>query len=254
MTTLEARQVWFEACFNFRDLGGYETGQGGRIRWQMLYRSDSLHRLTPADAVLFQSLGIRTVIDLRSGTELEDHGRLRVAGGGTAWHHAPMLDNVKLRVPADGEPAPVRDERAAANPYVYIVDGFGPSIAATFQLLAAEGALPAVFHCMSGKDRTGIVSALLLDLLGVPEEAIAADYALTEETRTRSTTWIEMNEPELAAFFARIPPDLNRAHPEKILELLAYIRSSYGSSAGLLSRLGVTDAEQSALRSRLLEF
>jgi Tyrosine phosphatase family len=81
-----------------------------------------------------------------------------------------------------------------------------------------------------------------------------ADYALTEETRARSTTWIEIHEPELAAFFARIPPDLNRADPEKICQLLGYIRSSYGSSAGLLSHLGVTDAEQSALKSRLLEF
>ena len=253
MTTLESRQVLFEACFNFRDLGGYETRQGERTRWQMLYRSDSLHRFTPADVALFHSLAIRTVIDLRSGTELEDHGRFRVAGDGTAWHHAPMLDNLKLRVPADGEPAPVREQRAVANPYVYIVDGFGASIATTFKLLAADKALPAVFHCMSGKDRTGVVSALLLDLLGVPEEAIAADYALTEETRARSTSWIEVNEPELAAFFARIPPDLNRAHPEKILELLSYIGSSYGSSAALLSRLGVTDAEQSALKSRLLE-
>ncbi len=80
-----------------------------------------------------------------------------------------MLDNVKLRVPADGDAPPVRNERAAANPYVYIVDEFGPSIAATFKLLAVDGALPAVFHCMSGKDRTGIVTALMLDLLGVPE-------------------------------------------------------------------------------------
>ncbi len=253
MTTLESRQVCFEACFNFRDLGGYETRDGGRIRWQTLYRSDSLHRLTPADEVLFQSLAIRTVIDLRSGTEVEDHGRFQVSGGGTAWHHAPMLDNVKLRVPAEGEAAPARDVRAAANPYVYIVDEFGTSIAATIKLLAVDGALPAVFHCMSGKDRTGIVTALVLDLLGVPEDAIATDYALTEETRVRSTTWIEEHEPELAAFFARIPPDLNRAHPEKILELLGYIRSSYGSATGLLSRLGVTDEEQSALKSRLLE-
>jgi protein tyrosine/serine phosphatase len=254
MTTLESRQVVFEACFNFRDLGGYETDDGGRTRWHTLYRSDSLHRLTPADEVLFQSLSIRSVIDLRSGTELDDHGRFRVDGGDTVWHHAPMLDNVKLRVPPDGEAAPARDEKAAANPYVYIIDGFGASICATFKLLAVEGALPAVFHCMSGKDRTGIVSALLLDLLGVPDDAIAADYALTEETRVRSTRWIEAHEPELAAFFARIPPDLNRAHPEKILELLGHIRSSYGSTAAFLDKLGVTEEEQSALKRHLLEF
>jgi protein-tyrosine phosphatase len=254
MATLESQQVVFEACFNFRDLGGYETRDGGRTRWQTMYRSDTLHRLTRSDEVVFASLAIRTVIDLRSGLEIDDHGRFPFLGRAAAWHHAPMLDDVKLRLPVEGDAVPARDERVAQNPYMYIVDEFGGSIAATFKLLAADDALPAVYHCTSGKDRTGIITALMLELLGVPDTTIAADYALTEETRDRSTSWISAHEPELAAFFAQIPPERSSAQPEKILEFLDGIRAVHGSASDLLMRLGVTGEEQAALHGRLVEF
>jgi protein-tyrosine phosphatase len=254
MTTLASQQVLFEACFNFRDLGGYETRDGGRTRWRTLYRSDSLHRLTRSDGIVFESLAIRTVIDLRSGLEVDDHGRFPFVGGDASWHHSPMLDNIKLRPPAEGEAERVRDERLVQNPYMYIVDQFGDSIAATFKLLAADESLPAVYHCTSGKDRTGIITALMLELLGVPDATIAADYALTEETRDRSINWISVHEPELAAFFARIPPERSSAHPEKILDFLGQLRTVHGSASRFLMRLGVSDEEQAALRRRLVEF
>ena len=91
-----SRHVWFEACFNFRDLGGYETADGRQVRWNTLYRSDTLHRLTAADGKNFSALGLRTVIDLRSKTEVEDFGRLGVATESLVWHNIPMLDDVKL--------------------------------------------------------------------------------------------------------------------------------------------------------------
>jgi protein-tyrosine phosphatase len=254
MATLESQQVLFEACFNFRDLGGYATREGGRTRRRTLYRSDSLHRLTRSDGVVFESLAIRTIIDLRSGMEIEDHGRFPFTGRDASWHHSPMLDDLKLRLPADGETERPREERLAQNPYMYIVDEFGDSIAATFKLLAADEALPAVYHCTSGKDRTGIISALMLELLGVPDATIAADYALTEETRARSSSWISEHEPDLAAFFARIPPERSSAHPEKIVEFLGQLRTVHGSASDFLMWLGVSEEEQAALRGRLLEF
>lgn len=250
-----SRHVDFEACFNFRDLGGYETLDGRHVRWHALYRSDTLHRLTPADAEEFDALGLRTVIDLRSHTELDDFGRLAVAGA-HEWHHVPMLDDVKLALRGDAA-APEREappeELAPGEGYVRIVQQFGDALARVLDVLSRDDALPAVFHCTSGKDRTGIVAAVVLELLGVPDEVIAADYVLTTRARERSSAWIEANEPDFAAFLATIPPERRVVSEETILGFLAGVRAEHGGIRELVDSIGVTDAQVAALRERLLD-
>ena len=122
-----------------------------------------------------------------------------------------------------------------------------------FDLLSRDEALPAVFHCTAGKDRTGIVAAVLLDLLGVPDATIAADYVLTEQARERSMPWIEANEPEFAAFMAQFPPERRIVSPEVILGFLERIRSKCGDARGFLTSLGVGDDQLDAVTERLLE-
>jgi protein-tyrosine phosphatase len=247
------RHVVFEACFNFRDFGGYETSDGRRTRWKTLYRSDTLHRLTEADAETFSSLGLRTVIDLRSSTELDDHGRLSRSVDHLTWHHVPMLDNVKL-VPRDpADPPPLPAETAPGEGYVRILEQFGTSVGRVFDLLAARGALPAVFHCTSGKDRTGMVAALLLEVLGVPDDVIAADYVLTERARARSMEWIEVHEPGFAAFLNQIPPERRGVRPETILGFLSGVRERYGGAEGFLTSTGVGPGALDRLRQALVE-
>ena len=253
------RHVVFEACFNFRDFGGYETADGRRLRWRTLYRSDTLHRLTDADAHTFSDLGLRTVIDLRSATELDDHGRLSRAVDQLTWHHLPMLDNVKLapRDPAARPPAPADgpfpEDLPPGEGYVRILEQFGSSVARVFDLLAGAGALPAVFHCTSGKDRTGMVAALLLEVLGVPDEVIAEDYVLTERARARSMEWIETHEPGFAAFLNQIPPERRGVRRETILGFLSGVRARYGGAEGFLLGTGVAPESLPRLRDTLLE-
>jgi protein-tyrosine phosphatase len=254
--TVDERLLTFEACFNFRDLGGYGTTDGRRVRWGRLYRSDTLHRLTGNDLARFRALGLRTVIDLRAGNEVEQHGRLRIDGDDIAWHNLPMIDDVRLREPPPGEAAwstRVADAREPGEGYALILAGGGSAVAAVFGLLTRDGALPAVFHCTSGKDRTGIVAALVLDVLGVPDDTIAADYALTQETRARASAWISRNEPEFAAFLSRIPPEWQVTRPEMILEFLRLVRAEHGSVSQLLTGLGVAPADLDGLRADLLE-
>lgn len=247
---VDHRLVPFEACFNFRDLGGYSTVDGRRIRQGVLYRSDSLHRLTDADVRAFHDLGLRTVIDLRSAAEIDDFGRFRWAvDQRPAWHHVPMIDEVLLRVDA-GAPRPVSTQ-SPAEAYGTIVGG-GSSVARVFELLTTAGHLPAVFHCTSGKDRTGIVAAMALDLLGVPDSVIAVDYAITNETRRRSTSWIEEHEPAFAAFLALIPEASRHVDPQDILRFLDRLRDRHGSIEGFLVGAGVRPDALENLRAHLL--
>ena len=127
---------------------------------------------------------------------------------------------------------------APGEGYLRIVDQFGGSLALAFELLSNDDALPAVFHCTAGRDRTGIVAALLLDLLGVPDDVIAADYVLTERASERTTAWIEAHEPAFAAYMAQFPPERRVVRPETILGFLDGVRSTYGSVPEFLAALG----------------
>jgi protein-tyrosine phosphatase len=251
-----SRHVEFEACFNFRDLGGYETRDGRELRWGTLYRSDTLHRLTDADADTFGALGLQTVIDLRSQTEIDDHGRLAHHVDAIDWHNIAMLDNVKLAPPDPGTPAPesvtAPQDLAPGEGYVLIAERYAPSIAEVFRLLTLADALPAVFHCTAGRDRTGIISAMILDVLGVPDEVIAQDYVLTELARERTTEWIEAHEPAFAAYMAQFPPERRVMRAEMIVGFVELTRAKHGSIAGFLAGAGVGEDRLEALRARLL--
>jgi protein-tyrosine phosphatase len=247
----------FEACFNFRDLGGYEAADGRRVRWGRLFRSDTLHRLTDADLAAFGTLGLQTVVDLRSATEIDDHGALRPdARTSLEWHHVPTIDQVVLRPRDEAAVAPAQalDPVSMSRGELYLrMLGDGTGLAAVFRLLTEPARRPAVFHCTSGKDRTGMVAAMALDLLGVPDEVIAADYVLTNETRERSNEWIAAHEPVFAAYLAEIPPERRSVDPDIILGFLAGIRREHGSVRDLLVGHGLPPDALGRFRDDLLE-
>ena len=241
------RHVPFEACFNFRDLGGYETVSGARVRWGAVYRSDALHRLTDQDLESARELGLRTVIDLRSSKELEDEGRFAHAHD-VAFHHLPVFEHGALPFkpfePDDPAPPPGED-------YVAMATSGRESIASALRVIA-EGDHAVVFHCAAGKDRTGIVAALVLSSLGVPDELIAADYHLSEQAGAAWRAWAEQNDPERAAEVAKLPSWAHRAPVPVIAAFLSSLRERYGSTDGYLTDAGVEDDVLDALRARLL--
>jgi protein tyrosine/serine phosphatase len=249
------RWIPFEAGFNFRDLGGYPTRDGRTLRRGRLFRADALHRLTEADLAVLSGLELRTVVDLRSGAEIDDYGRLHVdACQALAWHHVPMMDVVVLRpksLDELDEPAPPPEVLHPGEPYVRLLAS-GEAATHVISLLAKEGALPGVFHCTAGRDRTGMVAAMTLDLMGVPDELIAEDYVLTNEARGRSDAWVQENEPTFAAYLAQFTPDRRITRPEVILGFLQGLRAKYGSVEALLRDRGVTDIEIRRLRDDLL--
>jgi protein-tyrosine phosphatase len=243
----EERHVTLEGCFNFRDLGGYDTMDGRLVRWGAVYRSDTLHRLTDADLDVASSLGLGTVIDLRSTAELVKHGRFAHADK-VAFHHLPFFEEdappLKPLEPDDREPPP------GVN-YFAIATSARSSIAAAFRVIA-EGDYAVVFHCGAGKDRTGILAALILSSLRVPDESIVADYHLSERALAPSLAWAEANSPEMAAELTTLPAWALRAPTSVMQAFLQLLRERHGSIDAYLADAGVRPPVLDALRGRLL--
>jgi protein-tyrosine phosphatase len=176
------RLVPLDGPANFRDIGGYETGHGRMVRTGRLFRADSLSYMSDADvAHVTEVLGLHTVIDLRASYEVErfTHGPLadlhvRVA-------HVPIVDETRRPETADAEEAAAAETMAIDAIYLLMLQRFGHRFAAVLDLISQPDSQPAVFHCAAGKDRTGLVAMLILGLLGVDRDIIAADYALTDE-------------------------------------------------------------------------
>ncbi|MER7464208.1 tyrosine-protein phosphatase [Streptomyces sp. NPDC097981] len=238
------RHIGFGRLHNFRDLGGYRSADGRTVAWGVLYRADSLGKLAGDDWERFLGLGIRTVIDLRYPWEIEAKGRIpeaeRFTYANLSIEHRPY-DQAAIDPDVD--------------PWRYLADRFAEvtedgvlEIRQAIELIAA-GPGPAVFHCTSGKDRTGLIAAFVLTLLDVSEEEILADFALTELATARLTAdWHAANPGRTMRW-----PAYGRA-PETILSLvLADLTTRYGSAADYLAaRVGITPATAARLRERLL--
>jgi len=241
------RTIELEGCLNFRDLGGYPTRDGRTVRWSQVFRSDALHLLSAADVTrLRDELQISDVIDLRSTSELETDGRGPLAAEPMRFHHVPLFDGVVRNRQAEGTPEPV----TLADRYFLLAEFAKAPIARVITTLA-ETTAPAVYHCAAGKDRTGVISAVLLSLLDVNDEIIVADYALTQENLDQIIDRLMATEG-YQAMLSALPPDTLHAEPETMIALLGRVHAKYGSMRGYAHAAGVPDATIDQLRGRLL--
>ena len=156
-----SRRIPLERAFNFRDLGGYRAGAGKHLRRGKLYRSDDLFRLSDRDLAVFSKLGIKTVIDLR--TEVEA-GRGRFPAD---KYPVDYFQNSLIDISADHSLARGDGEQDYIYlRYTQILSEGREGIREVFSRLVRPDAAPAVFHCVAGKDRTGLVAAITLEVLG----------------------------------------------------------------------------------------
>lgn len=238
----------FDACFNFRDLGGYETKDGVTVKSGSVFRSDSLHRLTDTDLDVMTALGVATVIDMRSTGDLQRQGRYPLADK-IAYRHLPWYedDTRPFQLSRSNEPEP-----DFARAYLDLVVGCSAAVVTAFEALAQDDHA-IVFHCVAGKDRTGIIAALLLSVLGVPDTAIVADYQLTDAASRRMRAWAERHDPDLVAEMDSTPPWVLRVPATTMETFLQLVREEYGSVEQLVAHLGLGDQIIEELRSRLLE-
>ena len=237
----DGRHLRVEGTCNLRDVGGYPTHAGGSVTWRALFRSDSLHRLGGQGVAGLARLDLCTIVDLRADIEVEQRPGA-VAG----------LPALIVRAPVVRDPAVLPPLADLGAEYRYMIDECGDPIGAAVRALCAPGALPALVHCAAGQDRTGIVIALVLAVLGVPDELIGADYSL-------SSMYLD---PDSAAVISRLkavgPGGNVTAEPLSapaglILNVLDRARAAGGGSVdGYLTAHGVGAPDLAALRSALV--
>ena len=238
------RTLAFGSNYNFRDVGGYRGRDGRTVRWRELFRADSLHRLAGEDWEAFAALGIRTVIDLRRTFEVEQHGRVPEAEG--LAYVNPVLEHVDWNdVP---HPPEMVHERWLADRYLNFTEDGRVGLAAALSVIADPAAAPVVVHCMAGKDRTGVVCALALSLLGVSDDDIATDYALTEVSMASLTAYLREHNP--AAIEGN--DHLFDSPREAMLLFLADLRDRHGSVQSFVREIGISGEQVIAMRGHLL--
>jgi protein-tyrosine phosphatase len=255
---------------NFRDLGGYRTYDGRRTRWRRLFRSDSLHHLTSGDieGLAREGIGIKLGLDLRTERELKASGHGEIFERDTRHLHVPFVEEVSRIDPETG----IQDMLGV---YLDILERGQRCVSGVFDALSAAENYPAVFYCSAGKDRTGILTALILLALGVSEEDVITDYSMTDEHMhqvlssriERARAAREAAEREAAERQAAegeapheqrppmpaLAPEMLRARPETMRAFLATLDGRYGSALGYLHDCGVGAAALSALRGNVLD-
>ena len=238
------RRLAWDDCANARDLGGYPAGDGRETRWGAVVRSDSLAALTPAGRDALVAYGVRTVVDLRLPAEIAAHPNPFAEPG----DHGVAYTNVSILDPAAGFPP---DTITLAENYLWSLDRFRALVATAMAAIATAPEGGVLIHCAAGKDRTGLIAALLLALVDVPDRTVAADYALTAEClRPRDQAWLENGPGERAereALLVRYAPTA-----EVMLEVLDDLSERYGGVEPYLLEAGVTAADIARLRARLL--
>jgi protein-tyrosine phosphatase len=235
---------------NFRDVGGYRTADGRQIRWGMIYRSSSLSELTPGDAERLRALGLRTIVDLRSSDERKDEPT-RWSGSArpqTVAHDYEMDVSAFLGSFRNGA-TPDAARKLMTDFYPAVLQSHRPQFRAVFDSLLAREDGPVLFHCTAGKDRTGVLTALLLSALGVPRDQVIADFLLS------NTYYQPKPLPGDAGGLARLPPDvmavLMGVEASYLEAVFAELDRTYGGVEGYLDReLGVDATDLAILKAR----
>lgn len=233
------RALSFPDLLNVRDLGGCATRRGEPTRWRSLLRADDLVQLSPAGVKAMLDYGVRTVIDLRWPAEAEAAPSIFQVEPGDV-HYLP----ISLLGASEAEWRAHRPPVSKEKWNCIVLDYAQPGIRAVVQAIAhaPEGGL--LFHCVAGKDRTGIIAALLLALVEVELREIVEDYTLSTENLREAHFITNAADREAALESLRCPP-------EQIYHMLAHLDERYGGAAGYLTAIGLSEPEIRQLRKRL---
>lgn len=229
---------------NARDLGGYETKDGRHTRKNLFIRCDNTHQLTQNDLTYLRSIGLALVIDLRSPEELLKAPSVFNGQREIAYKNVTMLDHLQSAMFQGNIPDSIGEL------YIQILESSKIGFGRIFQLFlkySSDGAC--LFHCSAGKDRTGLVSMLLLEIAGVADDIIIADYAATQVFQENARTLqLEM----LRSQHLDIPEWVLMSEPHNMEMALSHLRLRYGSARRYLKECGIKGEDLDLLVSRFV--
>jgi len=237
-----SRHLDWDGCLNLRDLGGLPTEAGGLTSYGAFVRGDTLCGLTDSGHGALLGYGIRTVVDLRSMSEITaEPNPFAALPDVVTYIHRPLNDpETEARLSVTG---------TAAERYRTMVDSAGPRIGAIFASFATAPAGGILFHCFAGRDRTGIVAALLLRLADVDHDTIVDDYEVTDSRlRARYDQWLTKLEGTPRERFLSSLEE--RGHP--VRRMLTHLEECYGTVAEYLERQGADRVDVDRVRARML--
>lgn len=230
------RRVSLEGCADFRDVGGLPV-PGGRVRLRHLYRSDGLHRLRGAGRSQLDRVGLSTVIDLRSPAEVARQGTVQAR---TTRFGLPMDDGIAHW---PGAVDPGVDSAMAGERYLAMLQDHLAVMQEVLAVLTDPSAYPAVVCCSSGVERTGLVVAVVLGIIGVPGDAIVRDHAASRQAVLRRAGRLRFEHPSALALDADRRGDLaGGVIPAAMAHLCALVRREYGSFAGYAAAIDMAPA------------
>lgn len=247
-----SRQINFESVPNFRDMGGYSTHEGYTIAWRRLFRSGELRNMTSGDVNrLKKEIGLTSVLDLRSNFEIEQHGVGLVSESGFRYYNVSLI--------TDGGDRKANERRYKnftdmGEFYSHLVrqNAFVELMIEALDVIAQAENHPLIFHCSAGKDRTGILAAILLSVLGVADDDIINDYSL-------STPYIDvlLNRMKSNPFLAdddtnSLPDYFWQAAPESMVVFLSSLKKEFGSVRDYLKAKGAEPSLFERLERALL--
>ncbi len=246
-TCTQERLLGWEGCSNARDLGGYRTRDGGRTRWRAVVRSDCPTRLTPRGRTQLVEYGVRTVLDLRELSELE------AAPNPFAGCECVRYVNVPVEDSDDPDGAAAMEAAATIEEaYVIGLERYPERLARAVRAVAGADEGCVLVHCAAGKDRTGLVCALLLGLVGVPDEVVAEDWNLSNRCLREQYGRAVRTIPHGTHERLRLERQLRTSEPT-MLAMLSWLRARHGGVEGYLRAGGLSAEDARRLRERLVD-
>lgn len=231
-----------EGAYNVRDIGNYETIDGQLTKTGAFYRADSTAGFTAKDIEYFKCHDLSLVIDLRSAAEAAHSPSSFCRTDGIRYENIQIIDGIHSNFESAQLP------ETMGRLYIQFLESAKPAFAKIFRLFAQNRGA-ALYHCTAGKDRTGVVTMLLLSLAGLSDEDIIADYAATE---IFTSHLIASQKAQLAAMGLDVPEFLLHADAENMRETVQYLHEKYENAENYLKSCNVTQEEIETVKNKLV--